>query len=72
MDKIDAVPAGFGKVKGDIEKKILKFSVIQSAAIKAKYEELKSYMSAEDYKDDKGAKKKKLQTEIEAKCKRFC
>ena len=28
MDKIDAVPAGFGKVKADIEK-ILKFSVIQ-------------------------------------------
>ena len=70
MDKIDAVPAGFGKVKGDIEKDFKIFSET-SASIKSKYEELKSYMSAEDYKDDKGAKAKKIQTEIEATAKDF-
>lgn len=70
MDKIESVPAGFGKVKGDIEKDFKIFSDT-SAAIKGKYEELKSYMSAEDYKDDKGAKAKKIQTEIEATAKDF-
>lgn len=70
MDKIEAVPAGFGKVKGDIEKDFKIFNDT-STSIKGKYEELKSYMSAEDYKDDKGAKAKKLQTEIEAAAKDF-
>ena len=59
MDKIESVPAGFGKVKGDIEKDFKIFNET-SASIKSKYDELKSYMSAEDYKDDKGAKAKKF------------
>lgn len=69
-DKIESVPSGFGKLKGDIEKDFKIFNDTNTA-IKNKYDELKSYMSAEDYKDDKGAKAKKIQSEIDAESKNF-
>ncbi len=62
-EKLETIPAAFGKQKDSIqiyfEKTKEKYSSIVS-----KTDELKSYMSAEDYKDDKGEKAKKITADI--------
>lgn len=68
--KIDKVPSGFGSAQSDIEKSFKDYTD-SDQGISAKYDELKSYMSAEDFKDDKGEKAKKIQAEMEALSKTF-
>lgn len=65
VKKVDTVPKAFGKDKDVLDKELKTFKD-KYDNIKKKAEELKSYMSAEDYKDDKGAKAASLYKEIEA------
>ncbi|WP_300671362.1 DUF3829 domain-containing protein [Soonwooa sp.] len=59
------VPKAFGKDKDAMDKSYAGFKS-SFETIEKKFDELKSYMSAEDYKDDKGAKADALAKEIEA------
>lgn len=61
---ISEVPKAFGKDKDAMDKSYASFKS-SFATIEKKFEELKSYMSAEDYKDDKGAKADAIAKEIE-------
>ncbi|WP_292009270.1 DUF3829 domain-containing protein [Chryseobacterium sp.] len=70
FSKIKGVPSGFGKDKKSIEADF-KIYTEKKEAISKKYEELKSYISAEDFKDDKGAKAEAIQKEIEENAKAF-
>jgi hypothetical protein len=65
LTKIKDIPSGFGKDKLGIE---ADFSTYKSSKenIEKKFEELKSYMNSEDYKDDKGAKAEAIKKEIES------
>lgn len=62
--KIKEVPSGFGKDKAAIE---ADFNIYKAKKenIEKKFEELKSYMNSEDYKDDKGAKADAITKDIE-------
>ncbi|AZA50037.1 DUF3829 domain-containing protein [Chryseobacterium carnipullorum] len=62
--KIKEVPSGFGKDKEAIE---ADFNIYKAKKenIEKKFEELKSYMNSEDYKDDKGAKADAITKDIE-------
>lgn len=64
FSKIKEIPSGFDKDKAAIEKE---FSIYKTKKenIDKKVEELKSYMTSEDYKDDKGAKAEAIRKEIE-------
>lgn len=64
FSKIKEIPSGFDKEKGVIEKE---FNIYKAKKenIDKKIEELKSYMTSEDYKDDKGAKAEAIRKEIE-------
>lgn len=70
FSKIKEVPSGFDKEKAAIEKE---FSIYKAKKenIDKKIEELKSYMTSEDYKDDKGAKAEAIRKEIEADANAF-
>lgn len=68
--KAESVPVAFGKDKDALDKD---FKVFKDKYdnIKNKYEELRSYIAAEDFKDDKGAKATKVYKEIEADSEQF-
>ncbi|MFC7347126.1 DUF3829 domain-containing protein [Chryseobacterium zhengzhouense] len=70
LSKIKNVPSGFEKDKTIIEADFNTYKA-KRESIEKKYEELKSYITSEDYKDDKGAKAEALQKEIEAEAKAF-
>nr|WP_315032212.1 DUF3829 domain-containing protein [uncultured Chryseobacterium sp.] len=65
LSRIKEVPSGFGKDKAAIESDFNTYKA-KKENIEKKLEELKSYMSSEDYKDDKGAKAEAIKKEIEA------
>ncbi|MGG5207764.1 hypothetical protein ACQWU4_02370 [Chryseobacterium sp. MIQD13] len=62
--KIKGVPSGFGKDKAAIEGDFNTYKT-KKENIEKKFEELKSYMNSEDYKDDKGAKADAITKDIE-------
>ncbi|KMQ65006.1 hypothetical protein ACM46_12470 [Chryseobacterium angstadtii] len=62
--KIKEIPSGFGKDKAAIEADFNAYKA-KKENIEKKFEELKSYMNSEDYKDDKGAKADAITKEIE-------
>ncbi|MCQ9639107.1 YiiG family protein [Chryseobacterium sp. WG14] len=64
FSKIKEVPSGFEKDKAGIESDFNIYKT-KKEKIEKKFEELKSYMNSEDYKDDKGAKAENLRKEIE-------
>lgn len=70
LSKIKGVPSGF-----DSEQKIIDADLntykAKRESIEKKYEELKSYITSEDYKDDQGAKALALQKDIDAEAKAF-
>lgn len=70
LSKIKGVPSGF-----DSEQKIIETELItykrKRESIDKKYEELKSYITSEDYKDDQGAKALALQKILMKKQKHF-
>ncbi len=68
--KVDTVPKAFGKDKDILDKELKTFKE-KYDIIKKKSEDLKSYMAAEDYKDDKGAKAALLYKEMEADAELF-
>ncbi len=64
FSKIKGIPSGFDKEKAAIEKEFNIYKA-KKESIDKKIEELKSYMTSEDYKDDKGAKAEAIRKEIE-------
>jgi len=62
--KIKDVPSGFGKDKAAIEADFNTYKA-KKESIQKKFDELKSYMTSEDYKDDKGAKADAITKDIE-------
>ncbi|KXH84435.1 hypothetical protein AU378_01350 [Chryseobacterium kwangjuense] len=68
FSKIKEVPSGFDKDKATIESDFNTYKA-KKESIEKKFEELKSYMTSEDYKDDKGAKAETLSKEIETEAK---
>lgn len=70
LSKIKDVPSGFEKDKTVIEADFNTYKA-KRESIEKKYEELKSYITSEDYKDDKGAKAEALQKEIVAEAQAF-
>ncbi|MBB6370178.1 DUF3829 domain-containing protein [Chryseobacterium shigense] len=62
--KIKEIPSGFGKDKSAIEADFNTYKA-KRESIEKKFEELKSYMNSEDYKDDKGAKADAITKDIE-------
>lgn len=70
LSKIKEVPSGFDKDKTAIEADF-KIYKTKKDNIDKKFEELKSYMASEDYKDDKGAKADAILKEIETDAKAF-
>ncbi|EJL67509.1 DUF3829 domain-containing protein [Chryseobacterium populi] len=70
LQKIQKVPSGFGKDQASIETDFKNYKT-QKDNLEKKYEELKSYINSEDYKDDKGAKAETLKKEIGAAAQTF-
>ena len=70
FSKIKEVPSGFDKEKAAIKKEFSIYKAKKENKDK-KNEELKSYMTSEDYKDDKGAKAEAIRKEIEADANAF-
>lgn len=70
LSKIKDVPSGFEKDKTVIETDFNTYKA-KRESLEKKYEELKSYITSEDYKDDKGAKAETLQKEIETEAQAF-
>lgn len=70
FSRIKGVPSGFGKDKAAIEADFTTYKT-KKENIEKKFEELKSYMNSEDYKDDKGAKAEMIRKEIETEAKAF-
>jgi hypothetical protein len=64
FSKIKGVPSGFEKDKAAIESDFNIYKT-KKETIEKKFEEFKSYMNSEDYKDDKGAKAENLRKELE-------
>lgn len=61
--KSKEVPTAFGKLRGDMQKNYdtvnASFTIIENGV-----NEMERYLSAEDYKDDKGAKAKEIQEKV--------
>lgn len=70
LSKIKGVPSGFDSEQKLIETELNTYKA-KKESLEKKYEELKSYITSEDYKDDQGAKALALQKEIEAEAKAF-
>ncbi|KMQ67303.1 hypothetical protein ACM39_14220 [Chryseobacterium sp. FH2] len=70
LDKIKNVPSGFGKDKTAIETDFQNYKT-KKGNIEKKFEELKSYMNSEDFKDDKGVKAETIAKEIETDAQSF-
>lgn len=70
IKKADAVPDAFGKEKSVLDKSFKVFKE-KYDNIKKKLEQLKSYIAAEDYKDDNGNKASAIYKEIEADSEQF-
>ena len=70
LNKIKEVPTGFENEKKNIETDFSTYKA-KKESIEKKYEELKSYMTSEDYKDDKGVKAETLKNDIEAEAQAF-
>ncbi|WP_313091598.1 DUF6845 domain-containing protein [Chryseobacterium flavum] len=70
FSRIKGVPSGFGKDKAAIEADFTTYKT-KKENIEKKFEELKSYMNSEDYKDDKGAKAEMIRKEIETEANAF-
>ncbi len=70
LSKIKGVPSGFDSEQKLIETELNTYKA-KKESIEKKYEELKSYITSEDYKDDQGAKAMALQKEIGAEAKAF-
>ncbi|WP_312991931.1 DUF6845 domain-containing protein [Chryseobacterium flavum] len=70
FSRIKGVPSGFGKDKTAIEADFTTYKT-KKENIEKKFEELKSYMNSEDYKDDKGAKAEMIRKEIETEANAF-
>ncbi|REC50023.1 DUF6845 domain-containing protein [Chryseobacterium pennipullorum] len=70
LAKIKEVPSGFEKDKSAIETEFNTYKA-KRENIDKKFDELKSYMTSEDYKDDKGAKAETLRKEIEGEANAF-
>lgn len=64
FSRIKEVPSGFDKDKAAIEADFNTYKA-KKESIEKKFEELKSYMTSEDYKDDKGAKAETITKDIE-------
>ncbi|WP_346985390.1 DUF3829 domain-containing protein [Chryseobacterium sp. POE27] len=70
LSKIKGVPSGFDSEQKIIEADLNTYKA-KKESIEKKYEELKSYITSEDYKDDQGAKALALQKDIDAEAKAF-
>lgn len=70
LSKIKGVPSGFDSDQKIIQAELNTYKA-KRESIDKKYEELKSYITSEDYKDDQGAKALALQKEIDAEAKAF-
>jgi hypothetical protein len=70
LSKIKGVPSGFDSEQKIIEADLNTYKA-KRESIEKKYEELKSYITSEDYKDDQGAKALALQKDIDAEAKAF-
>ncbi|CAM3181214.1 hypothetical protein DRF59_14435 [Chryseobacterium flavum] len=70
FSRIKGVPSGFGKDKAAIEADFTTYKT-KKENIEKKFEELKSYMNSEDYKDDRGAKAEMIRKEIETEANAF-
>lgn len=70
LSKIKEVPSGFENERKIIETDFNTYK-IKKENIEKKYEALKSYMTSEDYKDDKGAKAEILKKEIDNEAQAF-
>lgn len=70
LTKIKAVPEGFEKDKAVVEADFNTYKA-KRESIEKKYEELKSYITSEDYKDDQGAKAEALKKDIDADAQAF-
>ncbi len=70
LSKIKGVPSGFDSDQKIIETELATYKTKREILDK-KYEELKSYITSEDYKDDQGAKALALQKDIDAEAKAF-
>lgn len=70
LSKIKGVPSGFDSDQKLIQADLNTYKA-KRESIDKKYEELKSYITSEDYKDDQGAKALALQKEIDAEAKAF-
>lgn len=70
LSKIKDVPSGFENDKKVIETDFNTYKT-KRENIEKKYEELKSYITSEDYKDDKGVKAETLQKDITAEAQAF-
>jgi len=70
LSKIKGIPSGFENDKTIIETDFNTYKA-KRESIEKKYEELKSYITSEDYKDDKGAKAEALQKDIDAEAQAF-
>ncbi len=70
ISKIKEIPSGFDKDKAAIETDFNTYKA-KKESIGKKFEELKSYMNSEDYKDDKGAKAEAIKKDIETDAQAF-
>ncbi|SMP27801.1 DUF3829 domain-containing protein [Chryseobacterium profundimaris] len=70
LSKIKGVPSGFDSDQKIIQAELNTYKA-KRESIDKKYEELKSYITSEDYKDDQGAKALALQKDIDAEAKAF-
>jgi hypothetical protein len=70
LSKIKGVPSGFENDKKIIETDFNTYKT-KRENIEKKFEELKSYITSEDYKDDQGAKAEALQKDINAEAQAF-
>ncbi|WP_115618892.1 DUF3829 domain-containing protein [Chryseobacterium indoltheticum] len=70
LSKIKGIPSGFENDKTIIETDFNTYKA-KRESIEKKYEELKSYITSEDYKDDKGAKAEALQKDINVEAQAF-
>lgn len=63
--KIKEIPSGFKKDKASVEADFIIYKT-KKENIEKKFDELKSYINSEDYKDDKGAKAEQIKKELNA------
>lgn len=70
LSKIKEVPSGFEKDKTLVEADFNTYKA-KKESIAKKFEELKSYITSEDYKDDKGVKAEAMKKAIDADAQAF-